>query len=114
MIHVLITAALILGFLKLTDKDNVIDYFGAFSIYLAPLAFVWVADIAIESFALPTFLHLVAFLAFFIGPYFIINGIYENYSQKKKVFLSFGVFAIVVVTQLALLFVVAGNETTVS
>lgn len=102
IIQVLITAAFILGFLKLTDKDNVIDYFGASAIYLVPLVIVSVADFAIGYFELPAVLHIVAFSAFFIVPYLIINAIYESYSTKKKVLLSLGVFTIVLVVQVAL------------
>lgn len=110
MIQILITAALILGFLKLTDKENVIDYFGAFAIYIAPLAAVWVMAIAIDSFELPQFLHVLIYAAFFIVPYLIINAICESYTTKKKALLSSGVFAIVLVTQVVQVVVTSGFE----
>ncbi|MCC2618254.1 SoxR reducing system RseC family protein [Aestuariibacter halophilus] len=108
MIQVLITAALILGFLKLSDKDNVIDYFGAFTIYLVPLVLVGVSGFVINYFDGPQVLHLILYALFFIVPYFIISAIGEQYSTKKRVLLSSGVFAIVFAMQMVEWVVISG------
>lgn len=100
--QVLITAAFILGFLKIADKENVMDFFGSCAIYLAPLVAVGVLDFTIRYFELPAFLHLITFSLFFVIPYLIIGAIGDTYTTKKKVLLSLGVFTIVLVTQVVL------------
>jgi hypothetical protein len=100
MIQILVTAAFILLFLKLSDKENVIDYFGAFTIYLAPLALVFALSFVINFFQLPVLLHFIAFASFFVVPFLIINAICKDYTVRKKVLLSLGVFAIVITTQI--------------
>ncbi|MER2490741.1 hypothetical protein [Catenovulum sediminis] len=102
IIQILITGAFILGFLKLADKENVMDFYGSCTIYLVPLVIVGVLDFTIRYFELPAFLHLITFSLFFVIPYLIINAICETYTTKKKVLLSVGVFAIVLVTQVVL------------
>jgi hypothetical protein len=100
MLQIVITGAIILLFLKLADKENVMDLFGSATLYLAPLAFVIIANWLISYFQLHMVSVFIVHLVYLIIPYLILNAIYENYSAKKKLLLSGGILTIVTFTEI--------------
>ena len=98
MLGIVFTGLLILGFLKLSDKENVLDLMGSATLYVVPLILVAAGNYGISYFQLPIALSFVLYSLYAVVPYVFLNVI-TTYSLKKKLLLSIGILFIVFVSE---------------